>query len=242
MNLFLRWLFTLCIAYPVILIWLGVRVYGRNRLPTTGPAIIVANHNSHLDVLTLFTLFPLSTLMNVQPVAAADYFLRNKAISWFALRVIGIIPVYRGAHHANPLQACVEALDAKKIVIIFPEGTRGEPGKFSEIKSGLWYLSQQCPEVPVIPVYMHGLERSMGKGQKIPVPFFIDVFIDEPLYYDADKIKFKQSLFIRFVELQQRAINERSSGEVTGIKASYSGADSDSHTRPRSTGTDNRVR
>ncbi|MBS0850057.1 lysophospholipid acyltransferase family protein [Citrobacter sp. JGM124] len=205
MNRFLRWIFTLCIAYPVVWIWLGVRVSGRKKLPVEGPAIIVANHNSHLDVLTLFTLFPLSTLVNVQPVAAADYFLRNKVIGWFALKVIGIIPVYRGAHQANPLQACVDALAAKKIVIIFPEGTRGEPGKFSEIKSGIWHLSQQCPEVPIIPVYMHGLDRSMGKGQKIPVPFFIDIFIDEPLFYDADKATFKQSLFTRFVTLQQQA-------------------------------------
>ncbi|MGV3345818.1 lysophospholipid acyltransferase family protein [Enterobacteriaceae bacterium LUAb1] len=205
MNHFLRWIFTLCIAYPVVWIWLGVRVSGRNKLPVDGPAIIVANHNSHLDVLTLFTLFPLSALVKVQPVAAADYFLRNKVIGWFALKVIGIIPVYRGAHQANPLQACVDALAAKKIVIIFPEGTRGEPGEFSEIKSGIWHLSQQCPEVPIIPVYMHGLDRSMGKGQKIPVPFFIDIFIDEPLFYDADKITFKQSLFTRFVTLQQQA-------------------------------------
>lgn len=205
MNRFLRGIFTLCIAYPVVWIWLGVRVSGRKKLPVEGPAIIVANHNSHLDVLTLFTLFPLSTLVNVQPVAAADYFLRNKVMGWFALKVIGIIPVYRGAHQANPLQACVNALAAKKIVIIFPEGTRGELGKFAEIKSGIWYLSQQCPEVPIIPVYMHGLERSMGKGQKIPVPFFIDIFIDEPLFYDADKVTFKQSLFTRFVTLQQQA-------------------------------------
>lgn len=28
MNRFLRWIFTLCIAYPVVWIWLGVRVSG----------------------------------------------------------------------------------------------------------------------------------------------------------------------------------------------------------------------
>lgn len=210
MNRMLRWIFTLCIVYPVVWIWLGVRVAGRKKLPRDGPAIIVANHNSHLDVLTLFTLFPLSTLVKVQPVAAADYFLKNKVISWFALKVIGIIPVYRGAHQANPLQACVDALAEKKIVIIFPEGTRGEPGKFSEIKSGIWHLSQRCPEVPIIPVYMHGLDRSMGKGQKIPVPFFIDIFIDDPLFYDAEKVTFKQLLLNRFVALQQLATRKTS--------------------------------
>lgn len=204
MNRMLRWFFTLCIAYPIVWVWLGVRVSGRKKLPANGPAIIVANHNSHLDVLTLFTLFPLTTLVKVQPVAAADYFLRNKVIGWFALRVIGIIPVYRGAGRVKPLQGCIDALAEKKIVIIFPEGTRGEPGEFSAIKSGIWHLSQQCPNVPVIPVYMHGLDRSMGKGQKIPVPFFIDIFIDDPLLYDRDKAAFKQALLNRFALLQQQ--------------------------------------
>lgn len=206
MNRILRWIFTLCVAYPVVWIWLGVSVSNRKRLPINGPAIIVANHNSHLDVLTLFTLFPLSTLVKVQPVAAADYFLKNKLVGWFALKVIGIIPVYRGAHQANPLQACVDALTQNKIVIIFPEGTRGEPGKFSDIKSGIWHLSQQCPDVPIIPVYMHGLDRSMGKGQKIPVPFFIDIYIDEPMFYEADKVSFKKILLNRFIALQQNII------------------------------------
>ncbi|WP_039056300.1 lysophospholipid acyltransferase family protein [Enterobacter sp. Bisph1] len=205
MNRVLRWIFTLCIAYPVVWIWLGVSVANRQKLTKHGPAIIVANHNSHLDVLTLFTLFPLSTLVNVQPVAAADYFLKNKLVGWFALKVIGIIPVYRGAHQANPLQACVDALAEKKIVIIFPEGTRGEPGQFSEIKSGIWYLSQQCPDVPIIPIYMHGLDRAMGKGQKFPIPFFIDVYIDDPLFYEADKEGFKNKLLGRFLSLQQQA-------------------------------------
>ncbi|KAB8312156.1 1-acyl-sn-glycerol-3-phosphate acyltransferase [Erwinia endophytica] len=209
MNRMLRWIFTLCVAYPLVWVWLGVSISNRKKLPTDGPAIIVANHNSHLDVLALFTLFPLSTLVKVQPVAAADYFLKNRLIGWFALKVIGIIPVYRGAHQANPLQACVEALTNKKIVIIFPEGTRGEAGKFSTIKSGIWYLSQQCPDVPIIPVYMHGLDRSMGKGHKFPVPFFIDIYIDDPISFDSDKVLFKRTLLNRFVLLQQHAIRKR---------------------------------
>ncbi len=59
MNRLLRWIFTLCVAYPVVLVWLGVSVWQRKQLPLKGPAIVVANHNSHLDILTLFTLFPL---------------------------------------------------------------------------------------------------------------------------------------------------------------------------------------
>lgn len=76
--------------------------------------------------------------------------------------------------------------------------------KFSGIKSGIWHLSQQCRGA----CHPRLLARSGsfdGQRAKIPVPFFIDIFIDEPLFYDADKVTFKQSLLTRFVTLQQQA-------------------------------------
>ncbi|MBW7983418.1 lysophospholipid acyltransferase family protein [Enterobacillus tribolii] len=211
MNRLLRWIFTLCVAYPVVLVWLGVSVANRKNLPLKGPAIVIANHNSHLDVLTLFTLFPLSALTRVHPVAAADYFLNNRLMAWFALKVIGIIPVRRGGSGKNnPLAGCIEALRQEKIIILFPEGTRGEPECFSEFKSGLWHLNREMPEVPIIPVYMRGLGRAMGKGQKIPVPFFIDIWVDEPMSGDADKGVFQERLLQRFVTLQKQAEGRKS--------------------------------
>jgi len=44
-----------------------------------------------------------------------------------------------------------------------------------------------------------------GQRAENPRPVFIDIFIDEPLFYDASKVTFKQSLFTRFVTLQQQA-------------------------------------
>lgn len=205
MKKYLRALFTLLVAWPVVRLWLGVAVSHRERLPVKGPAIIIANHNSHLDVLTLFSLFSLRALSDVHPVAAADYFLKNKWLAWFSLNVIGIIPVHRGNAQGNPLQSCIDALNNGKIVIIFPEGTRGEPGQLLKFKSGLWHLCQACPQAPVIPVYLHGLDRAMGKGQRIPVPFFIDVYVDEPTFASEEKEAFKARLFERFFQLQEQA-------------------------------------
>lgn len=208
MNQFLRRLFVVLIAYPVVLAWLGVSVAHRKRLPLKGPGIIIANHNSHLDLLTLLTLFPLSMVDKVQPAAAADYFLKNRLMAWFATRVVGIIPVVRGgdAQRNDPLAGCADALREGRILILFPEGTRGEPEKLSEFKSGLWYLCQQFPEVPVTPIFLHGLGRAMGKGQWIPVPFFVDVYIDEPVYCHSDKATFITDLKQRFELLQHSAL------------------------------------
>ncbi|MES0266645.1 lysophospholipid acyltransferase family protein [Citrobacter sedlakii] len=203
MTRLLRTLFTLCVAWPVIWLWLGLRVRHRERLPTHGPAIIVANHNSHMDVFALLSLFSLRRQGQVHPVAAADYFLRNKWMAWFALNILNIIPVMRKGGDANPLARCEQALREGKTLILFPEGTRGEPGKLAPLKSGLWHLSQRFPEVPIIPVWLTGTERVMGKGNRIPLPLFIDVTIGGAMYADPDKRAFMDNLRAQLLALSQ---------------------------------------
>ena len=93
-----------------------------------------------MDVFALLSLFPLRRRASIHPVAAADYFLRNKVMARFALNILNIIPISRKGGETNPLAQCEQALRDGKILILFPEGTRGEPGKLSPLKSGLWHL------------------------------------------------------------------------------------------------------
>ncbi|AUV43723.1 1-acyl-sn-glycerol-3-phosphate acyltransferase [Citrobacter sp. DNRA3] len=204
MSSILRTLFTLCIVWPVIWLWLGLRIRHRDRLPIRGPAIIVANHNSHMDVFALLSLFPLRRQASIHPVAAADYFLRNKAMAWFALNILNIIPISRKGGETNPLAQCEQALRDGKILILFPEGTRGEPGKLSPLKSGLWHLSQRVPDVPIIPVWLRGTEHVMAKGNRIPLPLFIDVNIGRALRFHDDKHRFMDELRQQLLLLQQQ--------------------------------------
>lgn len=204
MTRILRMLFMLCIVWPVIWIWLGLRVRHREKLPKSGPAIVVANHNSHMDVFALLSLFPLRHQANVHPVAAADYFLRNKRMAWFALNILNIIPVMRKGGESNPLALCEQALRDGKTLILFPEGTRGEPGKLSPLKSGLWHLSQSMPEVPIIPIWLSGTEKIMGKGNRIPLPLFIDVSIGDAVKFNPEKKVFMDELEQQLLMLQQQ--------------------------------------
>ena len=206
MGTSLRMLFVMCIAYPVVLLWLGIHVRHRERLPLKGPAIVAANHNSHLDTLTLLSLFPLLQVPLVQPAAAVDYFFSNVWLKWFSLNVIGIIPVMRGAAKKglDPLEACYSALEAGKVLVIFPEGTRGEPEEMAELKSGIWHLAKRFPAAPVIPVYMHGLGKSMPKGALIPIPIFVGVAIGKPIFGTLEKNAFMDALKDRFTQLKHK--------------------------------------
>jgi 1-acyl-sn-glycerol-3-phosphate acyltransferase len=189
----LRWLFYAVFVRLVVLLIMGLNIRGRNNLPAKGPAIIVANHNSHLDTLVLISLLPLSLLPHVQPVAAVDYFLKTKWLAWFALNIIGILPIDRAAG-GNPLAAPRKALEDGKILILFPEGSRGEPEQMAELKRGVALLVKECPTVPVTPVFMHGLGKSLPKGTKIFVPFICDIFVGEALSWSGNSRAFMDRL------------------------------------------------
>lgn len=203
MSPLLRYLFFLLLVRPLVLIVLGLKVRHRERLPAQGPAIIVANHNSHLDTLVLMTLFPLRRLAQLRPVAAQDYFFRSAWLKWFSLRVLGIIPLDRAVRHSHqhPLKAVCEALERGDILILFPEGSRGAPEQLGEFKAGIAHLARLHPTAPIYPIFVHGLGKSLPRGEALLVPFFCDVFIGEPFYFQADKAAFLQSLTRRMNQL-----------------------------------------
>jgi 1-acyl-sn-glycerol-3-phosphate acyltransferase len=94
-------------------------------------------------------------------------------------------------------------LDREEIVILFPEGTRGEPEHVSEFKKGVSYLAERFPKVSVVPLFLHGLGKTLPKGEFILVPFFCDVFVGESFTFHIDKNLFMNTLNERFEKLSK---------------------------------------
>lgn len=205
----LKQIFFIIIVRPIILLIAGVHLRGKENLPLDGPCIIAANHNSHLDTMVLISLFPISKIIKVRPVAAADYFLTNKLVSWFSKNIIGIIPLVRKPKKSDghPLLEVENALKNGEIVIVFPEGGRGEAEQMVPFKTGIAHLAKSFPNVPVVPIYIHGAGKCLPKGEALFVPFIMDVSISSPIYYeDESSREFTQRLETKIKELEGKIL------------------------------------
>ena len=190
---------------PFMALFIGLRVRGREHLPRSGQFILIANHSSHLDTASLLSLFKITELRRVRPVAAADYFERNIFISILTKTIFNILPIARKdiKSENNPLRRMQAALEAGQSLIIFPEGTRGAGDELGPFRAGVAHLIEKMPAVPVVPAYLVNMGRSLPKGEFIPVPFFCEARIGPPLI-----IKGSRQEIIRTLETAVRELKE----------------------------------
>jgi 1-acyl-sn-glycerol-3-phosphate acyltransferase len=168
------------VVRPFLAVFMGIKVHHRQNLPKQGPAIIVANHNSHLDTLSLMAQMPLRALWQVRPVAAFDHFGKGAA-GLFARFILRAILIERHSDRGvSALDPVLAALDNGQIVIFFPEGSRGEPEVLSSFRYGISHLVQMRGDVPLVPVYLHNTGKCMPKGSWLFVPFNCAMIVGSP--------------------------------------------------------------
>jgi 1-acyl-sn-glycerol-3-phosphate acyltransferase len=199
------------LARPIARVFAGADLVGRERLPLKGPALLVANHASHMDTILLLTIYPSRALDRVRPAAAADYILKGRLISWFSRRILDIVPVARerAAAGEDVLAPARQALAAGDIVLIFPEGTRGDGEALARLKTGVAKLAAAFPEAPVIPIWLQGAGRVLPKGAHVPVPLNCTVLVGEPFKWCGDRMAFMDQLRDRLEGLKALAPPQR---------------------------------
>lgn len=196
MNTILRYIWFEMLMKPFVMVVLGLNIRNRSKLHQHKQVIFVANHNSHLDTMVLMTLFPFKKIKNIRPVAAMDYFLRNRFLRWFAENIIHIVPISREIKsvRTDPLASCYQALNKGNSLILYPEGTRGHPEKLEEFKTGVAHLVKRFPDMPVVPIFCHGLGKALPKGEFLLVPFYCDIFVGDSIFWQGNRKDFMDSL------------------------------------------------
>lgn len=179
-------------------------------------AVVVGNHDSHLDVFLLFSLFPLRRVGKVRAVAAEDYF--GQGLGGLLARVLfRALLVPRGSGDPQKaLEPVRQALHRGECLVVFPEGTRGEPGVLRPFKSGIGVLMEEFPAIPVYPVALKGVERTLPKGGAFPVPFVVEIRRLPKVTGEEMVAKFGPSCRKAIAAELRRRIAEALAGEEVG--------------------------
>jgi 1-acyl-sn-glycerol-3-phosphate acyltransferase len=147
-----------------------MQIDGRQNLPGSGSFIMVCNHTSHLDTLSLLCSVPLRQIHRTFPAAAADYFFSSLPRSAVSAILINALPFDRQVNGAESLTVCSELLaNEGNILIIFPEGTRTTDGEMGRFRSGIGRLVVGT-DLPVVPCHLDGGMNAWPKGKALPRP------------------------------------------------------------------------
>ena len=134
-----------------------VRVIGRERLHEAGPAVIVANHLSLLDILVLFRL-----QSHFKWVSKVENF-RVPLIGW-NMHLCDYIPLRRGDKQSTlaMFRHCDRALAGGSSILMFPEGTRSATGQLRAFGSGAFQIAARN-RVPLQPIIVRGTAEALPK-------------------------------------------------------------------------------
>lgn len=167
---------------PVMFAELRIDVHGVEVLDRLGgPAVIVANHSSHLDAPVILQSLGARRRRRVAVAAAADYFFD---VWWRAAPsglVIGTFPLERRG--GTGVNASAKLLADGWSLVIFAEGGRSYTGEMRPFKKGAAYLALEAG-VPVVPLALRGTHDAMPPQKKWPVKGRppVHVTFGEPLH------------------------------------------------------------
>jgi 1-acyl-sn-glycerol-3-phosphate acyltransferase len=158
-------------------------IHGRDHLPLNESFVMVCNHASHLDTVSLLAALPVRRVHRTFPAAAADYFFSSVPRSALSVLFVNALPFDRVARGAESLDVCRDLLARRNhVLILFPEGTRTQSGDVGPFRSGIGRLVAG-ERTPVVPCYLDGAFAAFPKGAALPRPRRLTLQIGEPLRF-----------------------------------------------------------
>ena len=128
------------------------RVSGLERVPLTGPLLIVTNHLSFYDPLLLGVVLP----RRIWFFTKAEIF--RWPIAGIACKLTGQIPVRRGESDRAALEQALTYLQEGKALMLFPEGTVERQEKMIPARAGASMLALRSGAT-ILPIAHVGTRR-----------------------------------------------------------------------------------
>ena len=160
-----------------------LEVTGRENLPPA-PFVLVANHASHLDALTLSAVLRGEAARRAHALAAGDTFFTSTLTSAFAAYAVNALPVWRKRTRPSEIATLRQRLVEDRLVyILFPEGTRCRDGAMAAFQPGIGALVAGS-DVPVVPCFLEGAFAAWPPQRRFPRPGKLRLSIGAPVRCD----------------------------------------------------------
>jgi 1-acyl-sn-glycerol-3-phosphate acyltransferase len=137
----------------------ALSVEGEAHVPKGGPVILAPNHVSYLDPV----IVGVAVSRRVHFMAKKELF-RNPLVGWF-LHGLQAFPVTRERVDPSTLKRTLSLLAAGQVVLMFPEGTRGDGHALGPAKPGIAVVAARSGAA-VVPVVHWGAERALPRGSR----------------------------------------------------------------------------
>jgi|WetSurMetagenome_2_1015567.scaffolds.fasta_scaffold00024_41 uncharacterized protein len=119
------------------------------------PSIIIANHQSHIDLPFLLTQSPRIIVLTTKWVW-------NNPLYALVIRYLGFYPVTNG--YEPLIGKLKKKIDEGYSILVFPEGTRSPDMKIHRFHKGAFLLAEKL-NLDIVPLIIHGTGDCMNKGE-----------------------------------------------------------------------------
>ena len=160
---------TRVLAHIVFHTLMPVRFHHKERLLQDPPYVVIANHRHALDPVVMAMGIP-----KHQIVFLAKKELGGTPFTQNLLTRLHCILVDRHNADMEAMRSCMKAIKLRKILLIFPEGTRHHEGQMEQIESGTALIAMRS-KAPVIPIYF---------DRKLSWFKVTNLYVGEPIPYD----------------------------------------------------------
>jgi 1-acyl-sn-glycerol-3-phosphate acyltransferase len=157
------------VAAPLARTWYRPKVEGLENVPRTGPVIIAPNHLSFAENVLIPAVMSRPTHFLIKAEYVQGQGLGGRTVAYL-FRHLGYVPVQRGGERnaiAGSLSGALDVLNAGKIFLIYPEGTRSPDGRLYKGHTGVARLAL-ASGAPVVPVGCLGTDLMQPVGARFP--------------------------------------------------------------------------